>query len=102
MLGLSLVAVSGAALLFGAQTSRRGDFSCCRAQALGTQISLGAARGLSCGAPALVAPQHVESSKPGIQPLSPALAGGFLSTLPPGKSFNMLLINAGWHPEILT
>ena len=28
---------------------------------------------------------HVGSSGPGLEPVSPALAGGFLSTVPPGK-----------------
>ena len=34
----------------------------------------------------LVVPWHVESSGPGIKPMSPALAGVFLSTVPSGKS----------------
>ena len=34
----------------------------------------------------LVAPWHVGSSGTGIEPVSPALAGGFLTTGPPGKS----------------
>ena len=33
----------------------------------------------------LVAPQHVGSSAPGLEPVSTALAGGFLTTAPPGK-----------------
>ena len=28
--------------------------------------------------------------RPGIEPMSPALAGGFLSTVPPGKSHGIL------------
>ena len=35
----------------------------------------------------LVALRHVRSSRPGMEPMSPALAGGFLSTVPPGKSW---------------
>ena len=35
-------------------------------------------------------PQHVDSSRPGLEPLSPALAGGFLTTWPPGKSCSYL------------
>ena len=68
----------------------------CRAWALGAQASVVVARGLSsCGTWALelrlrrmglVAPRHVGSSWPGIEPLSPALTGGFLTTAPRGKS----------------
>ena len=34
----------------------------------------------------LVAPRHVGFSRTRIEPVSPALAGGFLTTVPPGKS----------------
>ena len=34
----------------------------------------------------LVAPWHVGSSGPGVEPMSPTVAGGFLATGPPGKS----------------
>ena len=34
-----------------------------------------------------VAPRHVGSSRPGLEPVSPALAGGFLTTASPGKTF---------------
>ena len=54
-------------------------FSCCRAQGLGT----GAQQLWHMG---LVALLHVESSGPGIKPVFPALAGGFLTTGPPGKA----------------
>ena len=54
MHGLSLVVASGATLHCGAQASHFGGFSCCRAQALGTQASVAVARGLSsCGLQAL-------------------------------------------------
>ena len=33
----------------------------------------------------LVAPWHMGSSGPGIEPMYPALAGGFIITGPPGK-----------------
>ena len=40
------------------------------------------AHGLSCSAR-----EHMEDLPgPGIEPVSPALAGGFLTTAPPGKS----------------
>ena len=37
----------------------------------------------------LVALPHVGSSGPGLEPVSPALAGGFLTTAPPGKSLKL-------------
>ena len=43
------------------------------------------------GFPAL---RHVESSGPGIEPMSPALAGGFLSTGPTGKSLKDCSFNS--------
>ena len=89
----------GATLSCGAQASHCGGFLCCGAQALGARASVFVACGLSsCGSRAL---QHRLSScgaraqllhgmwdlpRPGIKPLPPALAGGFLTTVPPGKS----------------
>ena len=75
-----------------ARASRCGGFSRCRTQALGTRVSVVAALGLSSTgsvvvAHGLVALQLVESSGPGMKPMSPAPAGGLLSTAPPGKSF---------------
>ena len=40
----------------------------------------------SCGLQALVSHGMWNLHGPGIEPMSPALAGGFLSTVPPGKS----------------
>ena len=52
--GLSLVEASGATLRCGARASHCSGFSCCRAQALGTQASVVAACGLSsCGSRAV-------------------------------------------------
>ena len=56
-----------------------GGFSCCRAQAPGAWASV-------AGLHELVALQHVESSRIRDHTMSPALAGGFLSTGPPGRS----------------
>ena len=39
----------------------------------------------------LVALWQVGSSGPGLEPVSPALAGGFLTTVPPGKSYALHL-----------
>ena len=35
-------------------------------------------------------------SRPGIKPMSPALAGGFLSTVPPGKSLSPYFLSYLW------
>ena len=34
----------------------------------------------------LVAPRHADLPRPGMEPMSPVLAGGFLTTGPPGKT----------------
>ena len=51
------------------------QLSCCGALRLGAQASVGVAYGLP---------------GPGIEPVSPGLAGGFLSTVPPGKSCSLV------------
>ena len=71
---------------------------CCGARALGARASVVVARGLSscgswalerglssCGARALLL-RMWDLPGPGLEPVSPALAGGFLTTAPPGKS----------------
>ena len=71
---------------------------CCGAQALGVRASVVVACGLSsCGSQALErrlsscgARAHLlhgmwDLPGPGIEPVSPALADGFLTTAPPGK-----------------
>ena len=89
---------AGATLCGGAWASHCGGFSRCRARALGAWASIVVARGLSsCGSQAL---EHRLSScgtwaqllcgmwdlpGPGLEPVSPALAGGFLTTASPGK-----------------
>ena len=92
---------AGATLRCGARASPCGGFSCCRAQALGAQASVVAVRRLSsCGSRALERRLSIcgtwaqllhgmwDLPGPGIEPVSPALAGGFLTTVPPGKSPN--------------
>ena len=72
---------------------------CCRAQALGMWASVVVARGLSscgswalerrlssCGTRAYLLRGMWDLPGPGLEPVSPALAGGFLTTAPPGKS----------------
>ena len=71
---------------------------CCGAQAVGTWASVVVACGLSscglralehrlssCGAQAQLLHGMWDLPGPGLQPVSPALAGGFLTTMPPGK-----------------
>ena len=103
----------GATLRCGAQASHCGGLSCCRAQALGARASVVVTCRLSsCGSQAL---EHRLSScgaraqslrgmwdlpGPGPEPVSPALAGGLLTTAPPGKSlplcFRLSLFDPLW------
>ena len=112
--GLSLVVASGATLLlqcagFSLQWllllwstgSRRMGFSSC-----GTQLSSCSLRALehrlsSCGAWAQLLRGMWDLPGPGIEPMSPALAGGFLTTAPPGNSctiqfFKMFMKYFSW------
>ena len=70
---------AGATLRCGACASRCSGFSCCRAQALEHRLS-------SCGACAYWLRGMWDLPGPGIESVSPALTGGFLTTAPPGKS----------------
>ena len=54
-------------------------FSSCGSRALERRLS-------SCGAWAQLLHGMWEFPRPGLEPMSPALAGGFLTTAPPGKS----------------
>ena len=85
--GLSLFAVSrGYSSLRCTRASHCGSFSCCGAQALVTCASVVAARGLSsCGTRAQLLHGMWDLPGPGLEPVSPALAGRFLTTVPPGK-----------------
>ena len=89
----------GATLCCSVWASHCGGFSCCGARALGTRASVVVARRLSrcgsralerrlssCGAQALLLCGMWDLPGPGLEPMSPALAGGFLTTVPPGKS----------------
>ena len=83
----------------GTQASHCDGFSSCGAQAVGTQVSAAAGRGLSgcgslalehrlnsCGAWAWLLCSLWDPPGPGLEPVPPALAGGFFTTEPPGKS----------------
>ena len=100
--GLLLVAVRGA--------PHCGGFSCCGARALGARASVVEARGLSrcgsqavecrlssCGARASLLCGMWDLPGPGLEPVSPALAGGFLTTVPQGKPRIFLYISFRGH-----
>ena len=76
--GLSLVAASRvySSLQW---TSHCGGFSCCGARDLGTQSFS------SCGSWAQLLRSIWDLPRPGIKPVTPALASRFLTTVPPGK-----------------
>ena len=58
----------------------------CGARALGARASVVAAHGLSsCGSQASLLRSMWDLPGPGLEPVSPALAGGPLTTAPPGK-----------------
>ena len=74
---------------------------CCGAWPLGMQASVVVAHGLSsrglqalecklssCGTQAYLFHGMWDLPRPGFEPLSPALAGRFLTTIPPGKPSN--------------
>ena len=92
----------GRLFVAGVRASHRGGFSCCRAWAVGTRVSVAAA--LELGTRCLQAPRSMGlvdvvpglscSAAQGILPdqgLNPsaAWAGGFLPTVPPGKSWHL-------------
>ena len=94
--GLSLVAVSGGCSSFHcagfslrwllslrSAGSRRTGFTSCGSQALERRLS-------SCGAQAQLLHGMWDLPGPGLKPVSLALAGGFLTTAPPGKPQNTI------------
>ena len=98
--GLSLVAASGGysslrctcfslrwLLLLWSTGSRHAGFSNCGSQALERRLS-------SCGAQAYLLRGMWDLPGPELEPMSPAWAGGFLTTVPPGKSPAALFIIA--------
>ena len=100
---------AGATLHCGAQVSHCGGFSCCGAWALGTWASVAAAHRLSscgsqalerrlssCGTWAQLLRSMWDLPRAGFEPVSPVLAGGFLTTAPPGKSLAKSLNPNPW------
>ena len=65
-------------------SSRAGRLSSCGSQALEHKLS-------SCGEWAQLLCSRWDLPRSGIEPVSPALPGGFLTTRPPGKSLYLLL-----------
>ena len=72
----------GALSSCGAWAVQHGGVSCCRARAL---VAWVLERGLRTGTWAQVLHSLWDLPWPGIEPGSPALVGGFLTTRPPGK-----------------
>ena len=80
--GCSLLRCAGFSLqwllLLWSMGSWRAGFSSCGSRALERRLS-------SCGTRAQLLHGMQDPPGPGIKPVSPALAGGFLTTAPPGK-----------------
>ena len=102
--GILFVAVRGLLIAVGSLY--------CRAPALGPRASVVVAHGLSlccsralthrlssCGTRALLLHGMWDLTGPGIKPVSPALAGRFLTTVPSGRSvgclFEIFLVSGG-------
>ena len=76
----------GATLSCGARAPHGSGFSCCGAQVLGVWASVIIAwRFSSCGSPAQLPHGMWDLPGPGSEPVSPAWAGGFLTTGLPGS-----------------
>ena len=101
---------AGATLCCGAPALHHGGFSCCRAWALDTRASVVVAHRLSscgsqalehrlssCGALAQLLRSMWDLPGPGIESVSPALSGGFLTTAPPGKPLAWLFFFFSKH-----
>ena len=90
--GYSLLWCTGFALqwllLLWSMGSRRTGFSSCGSRAQECRLS-------SCDARAQLLRGLWDLPRPGLKPVSPALAGGFLTTAPPGKS-------PIWHFQLKT
>ena len=73
--------------------SRRAGFSSYGLQALECRLS-------SCGTWAWLLCGMWDLPRPGLEPMSPALAGGFLTTASPGKSQNLCHLDVTLHEFI--
>ena len=78
--------MAGLGLRCSAWASHCSGFSCCGARALGAWASVVVCRLDRCGARALLFRGMWDLPGPGLEHMSPALAGGLLTTALPGKS----------------
>ena len=74
----------GATLHRDARASHHRGLSCCGAQAQTRRLS-------SCGSRAQPLRGMWDLPRPGLEPVSPAFAGGFSTTVPPGKPLYFLI-----------
>ena len=101
-------------LCCSARASHCGGFSCCGARALGVRASVVVAHGLSscgsralerrlssCGTRAQLLDGMWDLPRRGLEPAFPALAGGFLTTVPPGKSRDSSFLILDLYAQIL-
>ena len=72
-------------LLLQSTGSRHMGFSSCGSRALERRLS-------SCGSRAYLLRGMWDLPRPGLEPVSPALAGGFLTTAPPGKAHRLFFL----------
>ena len=104
-----------ATLRCSVQASYCGGFSCCGAWALGTWASVVVAhrpsscgsralecRLSSCGAWAELLRSMWDLPGPGLEPVSPALAGRFLTTAPPGKPSTFYLYEFHYSRNLIS
>ena len=96
-MGFLLLWRAGATLPCGVRASHCDRFSCCGAWALGARASVVVAQGLSsCDARAQLLCGMWDLPGPGLEPMSPALAGGFPTTAPPEKPLNTISFNGDY------
>ena len=99
----------GATLRCGARASHCSGFSCYRARTLDARASVVVVCGLSsrgsraperrlssCGSRAQLLHGMWDLPGSGLKPVSPALAGGFSTTVPPGKLWKYILIGKNY------
>ena len=93
--GLSLVAASGGYSLLRSMGSRRAGsvvvargLSSCGSRVLECRLS-------SCGTWAQVLHGMWDLPGPGLKPVFPAVTGGFLTTVPPGKPLGVVFLREG-------
>ena len=103
MRGRSLVVASRGYSGCGAGASLCGNFSCCGARALELQLQLVGLVVADHNLGVAYLPGHTWNLPgPEIEPTSPALAGGFLTTGPPGKSCFAALKLLQWLYTVIT